>query len=361
MFEFEIDGRSGLARAGRFKTPHGEVMTPMFMPCGTKGAVKSLHPTELRDIGTQFLLGNTYHLYLRPGSELIAQMGGLHKWMKWEGPILTDSGGFQVFSLKDRMKIKEDGVEFRSHLDGSKHFFSPKKVIDIQMDLGSDVMMVLDECAPGDSDKAYAKVAMERTHRWAVEAMDYFSKVGDRDRQTVFPIIQGVVYDDLRVESTKFISSLGSAGVAIGGLSVGESKEDMYRTLDVINPHLPEAKPRYLMGVGTPEDLIEGVYRGVDMFDCVLATRLARHATFWDETGRHNLLNAKYKMDTSEIGGFTKSYLHHLFRENEILAHRILSIHNLSFLFDLMSRARDAILEDRFGEFRNEFYSRYTV
>ena len=378
MFNFKIKKQSNTSRArtGVLTLPHGEVQTPIFMPCGTKASVKSLSPEELTSLGCQILLGNTYHLHLRPSSELIAKMGGLHKFMNWDKPILTDSGGFQVFSLKDmttgskkknKLKLTENGVEFYSYIDGSKHMFSPKNVIGIQKNLGSDIMMVIDECADGKSDKKYAIDAMNRTHDWALKCFEEYKKQCDPNKQTLFPIVQGVTYEDLRIKSAKFIDSLGSFGVAIGGLSVGEPKETMYKMVDVVVPHLSPEKPRYLMGVGTPEDLIENVFRGVDMFDCVLPTRLARHGAFYDETGRKNILNKKYELDESPISNcplfglntYSKAYVRHLMKEKEILGVRILSMHNLWFLFNLMEEIRDAINNDRFDEFRLNFYNKW--
>jgi queuine tRNA-ribosyltransferase len=373
MFKYKIQSTSGKARAGTFTTPHGEIKTPVFMPCGTKATVKTLDPIEVKQAGCQILLGNTYHLHMRPGSELIAKHGGLHKFMKWDSPILTDSGGFQVFSLgrteNNKPKITDDGVEFYSHLDGSKHFFSPDKAIQIQKNLGADIIMAFDECAPGDSSHAYAKQAMERTHKWAVQSVDAFKKYCDPAKQTIFPIVQGVIYPDLREESAKFIAGLDTAGIAIGGLSVGESKENMYGMIDVVVPNLPDSKPRYLMGVGSPEDLIEGVYRGIDMFDCVLPTRIARHGAFWTKAGRQNLMNSKYRENlelleegcdcSTCLAGYSSSYIAHLIREKEVYGMRLLSIHNLRFLFRLMEQAREAILNGVYAEFRREFYENW--
>lgn len=373
MFEYKVTAESskGEARVGEFTTAHGVVETPVFMPCGTKAAVKTLSPAELKEIGTQVVLGNTYHLHLRPTSEYIKERGGLHKFMNWDGPILTDSGGFQVFSLREmdfggrnkkKIKIMEDGVKFYSYMDGSTHFFTPDSVMQIQANLGADIIMAFDECAPGKSDHRYAKQAMDRTHRWAQESLDAWRKYCDPDKQTIFPIVQGVTYEDLRVESAKFMASLDTTGIAIGGLSVGEGSQATYDTLDIVMPHLPKNKPRYLMGVGSPENLVEAVYRGVDMFDCVLPTRLARHGTFWDETGRHSITNSKFKNDDREfMGGFSYAYLRHLFIEEETLGKRILSLWNLKFLHDLTNRMKEAIREDKFEEFRKEFYSRFNV
>jgi len=378
MFDFKIHKKStkSKARTGELTLPHGKVQTPIFMPCGTKASVKGVSPQELKQLGCQILLGNTYHLEMRPGSKYISQLGGLHNFMNWDLPILTDSGGFQVFSLQGfdnktgktgkSVRLKEGGVEFYSHIDGKKHYFSPENVLDIQFNLGSDIMMVIDECADGNSDKEYAKQAMKRTHDWALRCFDYYNKSGVKN-QTLFPIIQGVTYEDLRIESAKFVDSLGSFGLAIGGLSVGESKEVMYKMVDTVIPYVSDHKPRYLMGVGTPEDLIENVYRGVDMFDCVLPTRLARHGCFYDETGRKNIKNAKFADDLSPISDcpffdlnkYSKAYVKHLIKEKEILGVRILSMHNLWFLFKLMQEIRDHIANDSFEEFRKEFYTKW--
>ncbi len=378
MFDFQLHKQcsKSKARTGTVSLPHGKLETPVFMPCGTKASVKGVSPGELETLGCQILLGNTYHLQMRPGSKYIAQRGGLHKFMNWDKPILTDSGGFQVFSLQDydkqlgsvgrTVKLTDDGVEFYSHIDGSKHFFSPKQVIDIQSKLDSDIMMVIDECADGKSDKDYARKALKRTHDWAAKSFEYFHKKQFQS-QTLFPIVQGVVFEDLRRESAKFIDALGSFGVAIGGLSVGEPKQTMYDMLDVVVPELSTHKPRYLMGVGTPEDLVEGVFRGVDMFDCVLPTRLARHGCFYDHTGRKNIKNAKYANDDSpisecpffDLNKYSKAYVKHLIKEKEILGLRILSMHNLWFLFELMKEIRMHINADTFEEFRKEFYTRW--
>ncbi len=336
-FSFKIVSKDSktFARVSEFSTPHGKINLPAFMPVGTRASVKTLSPEELKSLKAEIILANTYHLYLRPGSETVKKMGGLHKWMNWDKPILTDSGGFQVFSLalekrpmkdsdKKLVKIKEDGVEFRSYMDGSKHFFTPESVMQIQSDLGADIIMAFDECAPGDSSHAYAKKAMERTHRWAERCKKKHEKLQKKKKvkQALFPIVQGVIYDDLRVESTKFMAKLDLPGIAIGGLSVGETKEQMYHTLDVIKDYLPQDKPRYLMGVGAPEDLLESVSRGIDMFDCVMATRNARHGAFWTKDGRFNLKNTRFKESAEPLmkgcgcytcKNFSTSYVRHLF------------------------------------------------
>ncbi len=378
MFDFKVKNTSqnSSARAGVLTLPHGKVLTPVFMPCGTKASVKGLNSHELETLGCQILLGNTYHLHLRPSSELIAEHQGLHNFMQWNKPILTDSGGYQAFSLKNMsfgnnksntLKIKDNGIEFRSYLDGSRHFFSPAEVVRIQKNLGSDIMMAIDVCAPSDSDVFAATKAMNLTHNWAYECMREHQKQCNANLQTLFPIIQGVTFPKLRKQSAAFINSLGSFGVAIGGLSVGEAKPVMYEMVDHIMPEIDKNKPRYLMGVGTPEDFIENVYRGVDMFDCVLPTRLARHGCFYDETGRKNILNKKYERDMSPISEcphfglntYSKAYVRHLLKEKEVLGMRILSMHNLWFLFDFMKQIRESILENKFVEFRKEFYNRW--
>jgi len=368
MFDFKIKSRDpkSAARSGVFATPHGKIKTPVFMPVGTKATVKTLTPHDLTGLQAEIILANTYHLFLRPGDKLIKKWGGLHKWMNWDKPILTDSGGFQVFSLAEMRKIKDDGVEFQSQIDGGqKHFFTPKKVMEIQTNLGADIIMAFDECAPGDSDKSYAKEALKRTHRWALECKKHQK---DSEKQALFPIIQGVIYEDLRMESAKFMSELDLPGIAIGGLSVGESKQDMYQTLEVIEPHLPKNKPRYLMGVGSPEDLVNAVLRGVDMFDCVLPTRLARTGSAFLPEGRVDLRNAKFKTSTKALQedctcyccqNFTASYLHHLIKEKEILGLKLLTIHNLHFLIDLMQTMRSEIAKGSFAKFAKKFLSRY--
>ncbi len=380
MFEFEIKNQEGKARCGVFKTPHGNIETPIFMPVGTLGSVKSVSADELEAIGSQIILANTYHLFLRPGEQLIKAMGGLHKWSAWNKPILTDSGGYQVFSLgegnkagESNVKIKADGVEFRSHLDGSKHFFTPEKVIEIEHALGADIIMQLDECAPHDSEKNYARQAMERTYKWAQQSVKHHQKLEQHKNaqtppQALFPIIQGTIHDDLRAEATKQIASLDTPGIAIGGLSVGEERATMYHILDVIEPHLPYKKPRYLMGVGTPIDLLESIERGVDMFDCVHATRIARHGSFYNSEGRQNIKNAKYFSDPLPLDQeyshpltekYSRSYLHHLIKEGEMLGLRILSIHNLHFLLKLMEKARAHILASTYSQFKKDFLNKF--
>ncbi len=349
MFDFSIDAQQGKARAGVFSTPHGNLLTPVFAPVGTQASVKTLTPSQLEDIGASLVLANTYHLYLRPGDELIRDMGGLHKFMQWPRPMLTDSGGFQVFSLAKTRKIDDDGVTFKSHIDGSTHHLTPEKSIAIQENLGADIIMAFDECSD-PNNHAYSKIAMERTHRWAESSL----KAHTRANQALFGIIQGGVDPGLRAASSEFIAGLGTPGIAIGGLSVGETKEQMLAMLDEIEPHLPRNKPRYLMGVGTPEDLIEGVLRGIDIFDCVLPTRLARHHSAFSPGGRLNLRNAAFARDENPIDStcdcytcltFTRAYLRHLIAAKELLAGTLISIHNLRALIRLMENLRSHILD----------------
>lgn len=353
------------ARRGRIHTPHGTIETPVFMPVGTQATVKSVSPLELEQIGAKIILSNTYHLFIRPGHELVKQAGGLHSFMNWGGTILTDSGGFQVFSLADLRNIKEEGVTFKSHLDGSKQFISPEKAIEIENALGADIIMAFDECAPYPSDYNYAKEAMERTTRWAARCREAHKNT---KKQALFGIIQGVTYKDLREESAKQLIELDFPGYAIGGLSVGEPAEIMYEVLDYTAPLLPVDKPRYLMGVGTPDYLIEGTLRGIDMFDCVLPTRIARNGTAMTSHGKVVVRNAIYERDFLPLDSecdcytcknFTRAYLRHLIKANEILGIRLMSLHNLRFLIKLMENVRMAIEEDRFPEFRKEFYSKY--
>ena len=363
-FEFEllhICKQTG-ARRGRLHTPHGVIETPIFMPVGTQATVKTLSPDELKDAGSQIILSNTYHLHLRPGEDLVAEAGGLHKFMNWDKPILTDSGGFQVFSLAGLRKLKEEGVEFRSHLDGSKHFFSPETSIGIQEKLGSDIMMQFDECSPWPCDYDRAKTAMYRTIRWLERCM----KAKTRQDQALFGIVQGAFYKDLRIECAKEMSKLDLPGFGIGGLSVGEPKDVMYDMLEAINPYMPVNKPRYLMGVGSPDCLIEGVLRGVDMFDCVLATRVARNGTAFTRNGRLVIRNAQYAHDFGPMEegcdcyacrNFSRAYIRHLFKAEEILALRLISIHNVRFLLRLMEGVRAAIENDCLADFVEEFYA----
>lgn len=355
------------ARRGRIHTPHGIIETPIFMPVGTKATVKAMTPEELIEIGSQIILSNTYHLYLRPGHELIAKAGGLHEFMHWDRPILTDSGGFQVFSLGDLRKITEEGVAFQSHNDGSRHFISPEKAVEIQTALGSDIMMAFDECAPYPAERDYVKKSLERTTRWAARCKEAH---WNTEKQALFGIVQGGMYRDLREQSVQELLELDFPGYAIGGLSVGEPKELMYEVLDYTVPLLPSDKPRYLMGVGTPDHLIEGVLRGVDMFDCVLPTRIARNGTAMTTLGKVVIKNKKYEEDFSPLDpncscytctNYTKAYLRHLCKENEILSARLMTIHNLYFLLNLMSGIRGAIETDSLLEFNRIFYEKYNA
>ena len=353
------------ARLGRLHTPHGVIETPIFMPVGTQATVKAMTPEELQEIGSQIILSNTYHLYMRPGHDLIERAGGLHKFMNWDKPILTDSGGFQVFSLGPLRKIKEEGVEFRSHLDGSKHFLSPEKATEIQNALGSDIIMAFDECAPYPADRQYVKNSLERTTRW-LERCKAAHKYPEK--QALFGIVQGGMYKDLREQSAKEITAIDLPGYAIGGLSVGEPKDMMYEVLDYTVPLLPEDKPRYLMGVGSPDDLLEGVLRGIDMFDCVLPTRIARNGTAMTSQGKVVVRNASYAEDFTSLDpecdcytckNYTKAYLRHLIKCNEILGARLLTIHNLRFLLKMMENVREAIKEDRLLDYKKDFFEKY--
>lgn len=363
MFEFKVIAtcsRTG-ARAGELITPHGVIKTPVFMPVGTQATVKAMSSRELCEIGSQIILGNTYHLYLRPGADIIAEAGGLHNFMNWERPILTDSGGFQVFSLSKLNKINDSGVECRSHIDGSKHFMSPKWAMDIQLKLGSDIAMCFDQCTPYPCTKQAAEDSLRRTSIWAAQCRE----IHPMQTQALFGIVQGSVFEDLRERSAKEIAAFDFPGYAIGGLSVGEPHSEMYKILDVLNPILPREKPRYLMGVGYPTNLIEGIARGVDMFDCVLPTRNGRNGTLMTSFGRVNIKAKKYERDFSPVDPLcdctlckqhTRAYLRHLFRAGEILASRLCSEHNLRFLIRLASDARKAITEGVYPEFCERFY-----
>lgn len=362
-FVVEKSDPASRARAGVLTTPHGAIPTPVFAPVGTQATVKTLTPDELKEMGTTLILANTYHLYLRPGADVIARLGGLHRFMGWFGPILTDSGGFQVFSLETLRKVSDDGVVFRSHIDGSEHFFSPEKAIQVQEKLGADIIMALDEC-PDPMDYEYNKAALQRTHRWAERCL----RAHTRPDQTLFGIVQGGIFPDLRQESVEFLTSLGFAGYGIGGLSVGEPKEKTWETLDFTVPLLPEDKPRYLMGVGSPEDLFEGVERGIDIFDCALPTRLARNGALFTSRGRINLRKAEFAEKDQPIEEgcgcytcqrFSLAYLHHLYKAGEILGLRLNTIHNLYFLLDLMRRIRQAILEGNFAALKASFLAHY--
>ena len=367
--KFELISSNGTgtnARAGVITTDHGTIETPIFMPVGTVGSVKAVHMHELRDdIKAQIILGNTYHLYLRPGMEIIEQAGGLHKFNGWERPILTDSGGFQVFSLSANRKLKEEGAYFRSQIDGSKHLFTPEKVVDIQRSIGSDIMMALDECPPGTSDYDYAKKSLQLTHRWLKRGWDHFNNTEPKygHKQAFFPIVQGCVYPDLRVESAKFVRDLGAEGNAIGGLAVGEPVEKMYEMIEVVNEILPQDKPRYLMGVGTPANILEAIDRGVDMMDCVMPTRNGRNGMLFTRHGIMNMRNKKWADDFSPIQedgasyvdrAYSKAYLRHLFISQEILALQIASIHNLAFYLWLVGEARKHIIAGDFKAWKEE-------
>ena len=366
MFEFELikeDPRSK-ARLGRYHTPHGSFDTPIFMPVGTQATVKAVTPKNLEEIEAQVILANTYHLYMRPGHELVKEAGGLHKFMNWNRPILTDSGGFQVFSLADLRNIKEEGVTFQSHLDGSRHFLSPEKVIEIENALGADIIMAFDECTPYPADFDYAKKSAERTTRWLKRCI----QAHRREDQALFGIIQGSMFPELRKMSAEGVLENDLPGYAIGGLSVGEPKSLMYEMLDCTVPIMPRNKPRYLMGVGSPDCLVEGVLRGIDMFDCVLPTRIARNGTVLTTYGKVVVRNATYERDFTPLDpecdcytcqNFTRAYIRHLVKADEILASILTSIHNLRFLIRLMEQVREAIQEERLIEFRNDFFTKY--
>jgi queuine tRNA-ribosyltransferase len=363
MFTFDLQAVDGKARAGVFYTPHGALKTPVFAPVGTQATVKAVTPAQLRELGATLVLSNTYHLYLRPGADLVAEMGGLHQFMQWPNPMLTDSGGFQVFSLAGIRKIDDDGVTFKSHIDGSMHRFTPESAIGIEEKLGTDIIMAFDECAP-PYDRDYNMRAMQRTHAWAQRCIE----AKRRSDQALFGIVQGGVFPDLRAQSAEFIASLGFPGHAIGGLSVGETKPEMHAMIEAVNAILPPDKPRYLMGVGSPEDLINGVLRGIDIFDCVLPTRLARHQAAMTHNGRMNLMNAGFAHDQRPIDegcgcyaceNFTRAYLRHLIVAKEILASTLISIHNLHTLVSLMTRARQAIEAGVFEAFAADYLENY--
>ncbi len=388
MFSFDLQHTDWFARTGEITTAHGTIQTPIFMPVGTKATVKWISREDLDEMGAQIILNNTYHLYLRPWDEVVQQFGWAHDFQNYHKPILTDSGGFQVFSLGKNshpgvsrtpgwtplVKISEDGVEFRSYIDGSKHYFSPERVMDIQSHIWADIIMAFDECAPGDSSKTYARAAMERTHRWAERSKQQWLKNNAHRKQewlheqALFGIVQWVIYDDLRRESAKYIRELDTPGISIGGLSVWESKQDMYRILDIMAEELPAHKPRYLMGVGTPEDLIEGIYRWVDMFDCVLPTRIGRHGTAFGTHGNIKIKNEQYKLSDAPLDSecqcktctqYSQWYLRHLITENEMLGMSLLSYHNLFFLLELTRQARKAISEKSYEAFRKQFWEKY--
>ncbi|MCQ2194164.1 MAG: tRNA guanosine(34) transglycosylase Tgt [Paludibacteraceae bacterium] len=363
-FELQHTDTKSNARAGKITTDHGEILTPIFMPVGTLGSVKGVHQRELKDdIKAQIILGNTYHLYLRPGLDILEKAGGLHKFNGWDKPILTDSGGFQVFSLSDNRKLTEEGCIFRSHIDGSKHIFTPENVVDTQRIIGADIIMALDECTPGTAEYKYAKKSMEMTHRWLDRGLKHFDETEPKYgyTQTFFPIVQGCTYKDLRQQSAEFIASKGREGNAIGGLAVGEPAEVMYEMIEVVNEILPKDKPRYLMGVGTPVNILEAIERGVDMFDCVMPTRNGRNGMLFTQNGIMNMRNKKWADDFSPIDpdgtsyvdhAYTKAYLRHLFIAEELLAMQIASIHNLAFYLWLVTEARKQIIAGTFAEWK---------
>ncbi|MGI6257637.1 MAG: tRNA guanosine(34) transglycosylase Tgt [Anaerovoracaceae bacterium] len=362
---YQLLHQDGKARRGVVSTPHGDINTPVFMPVGTAATVKAMRPEQVETLGAEIILANTYHLYLRPGHDVVKEAGGLHKFMNWDKPILTDSGGFQVFSLGDLRKITEEGVEFASHIDGSRHMLTPEKSIEVQNALGSDIIMAFDECAPYPADREYVIPSMERTTRWLRRCKEAHKNT---EKQALFGIMQGGMYDDLRRQSAEEIVDLDLPGYAIGGLSVGEPKDIMCRVLDTCVDYLPQGKPRYLMGVGTPDYLFEGVQRGVDMFDCVLPTRIARNGTALTSFGQVNIKNARFQRDFSpldpECGCYTcrnysRAYLRHLFKAGEMLSSMLLTEHNLYFLVHTMEKIRKAIEEDRFAAYKEEFYRKY--
>jgi len=366
VFEYEVKTKSEKtkARIGVLKTPHGDIETPVYMPVGTLATVKALTPDQVKETGAQILLSNTYHLYLRPGADIVAGAGGLHKFMHWDKPILTDSGGFQVFSLATLRKITEEGADFQSHIDGSRHFITPEKAVEIEEALGADIIMAFDECSPYPCEYNVVKSAMERTHRWAARC----KAAKKREDQALFGIVQGGAFADLRKLSAQAIADMDFPGNAIGGLSVGEPKPLMYEMLEETVPLLQEDKPRYLMGVGTPDCLIEGVMRGVDMFDCVLQTRTARTGMALTSRGPLSMRNATYARDFETLDpecgcytcrNFSRAYLRHLVNTNEMLAGTLLTLHNISFTVQLMEKIKDAIRNERLHEFREEFYAKY--
>ena len=363
VFTYELEAADGKARAGVFHTPHGDIPTPIFAPVGTQATVKAVTPAQLSELGCSLVLANTYHLFLRPGPDLVAEMGGLHEFMQWHGPMLTDSGGFQVFSLGPLRKIDEDGVTFKSYIDGSMHRLTPETSIEVQEKLGADIIMAFDECAD-PFDHEYNKRAMERTHRW----LDRCVEAKKRPDQALFGIVQGGIFADLREASAKEVSSHDLPGFAIGGLSVGESKKDMNLMMDLVTDILPEDKPRYLMGVGSPEDLVNGIRRGIDFFDCVLPTRLARHGAAMTFQGRMNMMNQQYIHDKRPIvegcqcyacQHFTRAYIRHLLLNKEILGATLLSIHNIHTLEELVRTARKRIIEGTYDSFAEEFLANY--
>ena len=372
MFGYRLDATEGAARAGMFSTPHGNVLTPSFMPVGTQGAVKGVAPEELEALGATVVLANTYHLYLRPGQELVRELGGLHAFMRWNGPILTDSGGFQVFSLAAMNEVRDDGVVFQSHIDGSRHVFTPESVMETQRILGADVIMAFDQCLSGGCSLEQARVATERTLRWLERCRRRFMELSDESEvqpQSLFPVLQGNVYDELRREQARCFRELGEwDGWGIGGLSVGESKVDMWRILEVLDGEIPQGRPRYLMGVGYPDDMIEAVARGCDLFDCVAPTRNARHGTAWTADGQINLKASRFRRDRAPVdpgcdcpacARYDRAYLRHLFVAGELLALRLLSLHNLRFMVRLAEQARERIVDSSFKSWSTAWLERY--
>ena len=372
-FQLQKTDEQTQARVGLLITDHGPIQTPIFMPVGTLGSVKGVLQRDLKEeVKAQIILGNTYHLYLRPGTEVLERAGGLHKFNGWDRPMLTDSGGFQVFSLTGIRKLTEEGCTFRSHIDGSKHIFTPERVMDIERSIGADIMMAFDECPPGTSDYAYAKKSLGLTHRWLDRCIKRFKETEPKYgyQQSLFPIVQGCTYRDLREQSAEFVASKEADGNAIGGLAVGEPAEVMYEMIEVVNAILPKDKPRYLMGVGTPANLLEGIERGVDMFDCVMPTRNGRNAMLFTSEGFMNLRNKKWEMDFSPIDPngtasvdtfYTRAYLHHLFKAQELLAMEIASIHNLAFYLWLVGEARQHILAGDFARWKSEMMRKVTT
>jgi len=364
-FKLQYTDSKSNARAGLITTDHGVIETPIFMPVGTQGTVKAVHFSELKeDIKAEIILGNTYHLYLRPGIDVLEKAGGLHRFNSWDKPILTDSGGFQVFSLSENRKLKEEGAEFRSHIDGSKHLFTPEYVMDIQRSIGADIIMAFDECTPGNAEYGYAKKSLELTERWLDRCIKRFDETEPKYgySQSLFPIVQGCVYPDLRVKAAEYIASKNANGNAIGGLAVGEPTEKMYEMIEVVNEILPKDKPRYLMGVGTPANLLEAIERGVDMFDCIMPTRNGRNGQIFTKDGIMNMRNAKWEYDFSPLeengasavdAVYSKAYLRHLFKVDEILALQIASIHNLAFYLWLVKEARRHIVEGDFSTWKS--------
>ena len=371
-FFVEKTAEGSHARAGVITTDHGQVPTPIFMPVGTVGSVKGVHQRELRDdIDAKIILGNTYHLYLRPGCDILQRADGLHRFMNWERPILTDSGGFQVFSLTDIRKLKEDGAHFRSHIDGSKHVFTPERTVDIQRVLGSDIMMALDECTPGTADYSYAEKSLRLTERWLKRGWQHFNETEPLygHRQAFFPIVQGCVYENLRRDAAKFVADLGAEGNAIGGLAVGEPTEVMYEMIEIVNEELPQDRPRYLMGVGTPANILEAIDRGVDMMDCVMPTRNGRNGMIFTRKGIMNMRNKKWEDDFSPLDPdgtawvdqvYSRAYVRHLFAAGELLAMQIASIHNLAFYLWLVGEARQRIMDGTFAAWKKEMVENVT-